>query len=118
MTNISGAGGKGCVVEGVYHLTAGQTISYTLGGRGGHTQNGTDNKGKVNRAIKQAETECTATAAVPVKVQASGGASAVRLDGTVLLVAGGMGGGAGGNSPPSRRWNGRFELVRSNRYHY
>ena len=45
-TNISGAGGKGCVVEGVYHLTAGQTISYTLGGRGGHTQNGTDNKGK------------------------------------------------------------------------
>lgn len=62
-TNISGAGGKGCVVEGVYHLTAGQTISYTLGGRGGHTQNGTDNKGKGQSGYQAGGTGGTATAA-------------------------------------------------------
>lgn len=77
-TNISGAGGKGCVVEGVYHLTAGQTISYTLGGRGGHTQNGTDNKGKGQSGYQAGGTGGTATAA---SREGSGG-----------------GGGAGGNS--------------------
>ena len=96
-TNISGAGGKGCVVEGVYHLTAGQTISYTLGGRGGHTQNGTDNKGKGQSGYQAGGTGGTATAASR-EGSGCGGASAVRLDGTVLLVAGGGGGGAGGNS--------------------
>lgn len=43
-TNNAGTGGKGGVVEEVYYLEKGQTVYYSLGGRGGFYANGSDNR--------------------------------------------------------------------------
>lgn len=98
-TNIRGAGGKGGVVEGVYYLTTGQTITYTLGGRGGHTESGGDNKASGQSYHRAGGTGGNkATGDDNRQGSGGGGASAVKLNGTDLLVAGGGGGGAGGAS--------------------
>lgn len=43
-TNNGGTGGKGGVVEEVYYLEKGQTVWYSLGGRGGYYQANSDNR--------------------------------------------------------------------------
>lgn len=101
-TNNGGTGGKGGVVEEVYYLEKGQTVWYSLGGRGGYYQANSDNR---TSGASDYSAGGTGGSAVGLGDQSSrqggggGGASIVRLgssSGTDIMIAGGGGGGAGG----------------------
>lgn len=96
-TNLDAKGGKGGVVEAVYYLVKDQQIQYTLGGRGGWYEMGSQNG--TNGKSSYANGGTGGGGSTPQREgSGGGGASAVRLNGDALLVAGGGGGGGGAPS--------------------
>lgn len=98
-TNNAGTGGKGGVVEEVYYLEKGQTVYYSLGGRGGFYANGSDNRtagGSEYNAGGTGGNSGIATGDASSRQGGGGdGASIVRLgssSGTDIMIAGGGGG--------------------------
>lgn len=90
-TNLDAKGGKGGVVEAVYYLVKDQQIQYTLGGRGGWYEMGSQNG--TNGKSSYANGGTGGGGSTPQREgSGGGGASAVRLNGDALLVAGGGGG--------------------------
>ncbi|GAX48337.1 glycine-rich protein [Pseudolactococcus reticulitermitis] len=102
-TNNGGTGGKGGVVEEVYYLEKGQTVWYSLGGRGGYYQANSDNRtsgaSDYSAGGTGGDSGLIGSNASSRQGGGGGGASIVRLGsstGTDIMIAGGGGGGAGG----------------------
>lgn len=99
-TNNAGTGGKGGVVEEVYYLEKGQTVYYSLGGRGGFYANGSDNRtaggSEYNAGGTGGNSGIATGDASSRQGGGGGGASIIRLgssSGTDIMIAGGGGGG-------------------------